>query len=205
MNAQSSRRIEIPFKGDRDYLQGPDLYNALFDFLTEQPGTTLSQIQFIAHDFIRTNSVLLQRFDDPAAIDKHTWPSFIVARIDNVVIAAAARGESENTERREEPYDEGPVRETAEIDGNTIRCRAPFACSPIEQLVSMKKYLLQTMFPEQKVKWVYARSSFATPLDAASSEMAVSCVTKAPGRIYQSNVFCDGNPAGEIYFMGMSL
>ena len=195
----------IAFKGDRPYIQGPDILNRLLAFAAAGVASaSVTDIRFAAHGFIQSNHITMKSFSSLEEIGEGEWPSTLTARIDGEprIVAIKARAPQSAAPLRQ-PFDEGNLQASMLLDGQSILFSAPLPYSLIEVAVSMKKKLMQTIFPDEKVKWVFVRADLKTLPAAVSENVTVTCRTSAPGRIYRSDLAVDGSEIGTLYFIGI--
>jgi hypothetical protein len=196
----------IAFKGDRNYLQGPDIFNRLLAFIaSDVPGAVATDLHFAAHGFIDTNHVVLKSFSSIEEVAEGEWPSTMTATIGGVPHVVAMKGRAPAAhEALRAPYDEATLQKAMELDGELISFSAPLPHSLIEVAVSMKKKLMQTLFPQEKVKWVFVRADLkALPAEISDRVCVTSRTPRAPSRIYRSSLQVDGVDIGTLYFIGI--
>lgn len=195
----------VAFKGDRNYLQGPDIFNRLLAFaMSDAVDAEVIDIRFAAHGFIQTNDVTMRSFSSLEEIGEGEWPSTLTVNVgdEQCIVAMKARAPLSATPVRQ-PFDEASLQAAMQIDGQRILISPPLPHSLIEVAVSMKKKLMQAVFPAEKVKWVFVRADLKALPGTVSENVTITCRTAAPGRIYRSDLAVDGVDLGTLYFIGM--
>ena len=190
-------KVRFQYKGDRDYIQGPDMYN---EMLKPFINNNVCEIGFSAHSFLQEPSGYLCVSDNKQDIDSI---KNIKARMqfrkneDMVWLALLERKNDEPVSRVE--YEEQLVINYCQFgsDGVELLVDRPF--SFIETLVSMKKAMLQRMFEGVEGKWVFTRVDFPQYCNSRSG-LAVKFKHNMNFRLLKSDILVDGNKVGDIYF-----
>ncbi|MES2568555.1 MAG: hypothetical protein V4710_00700 [Verrucomicrobiota bacterium] len=196
----SEFQLQLRFKGARQYLQGPDIYNALCDTLAERGWESLEKIDVVFHKMAAsqlTGRIYLGQ-DVPASEP-------------NVVFRAVSKGQALTVLLEEGgesiagrvPYDEEALvaRTTLDADQKRISVPATPGYSNIEAFVALNKSLLLRSFPEAKGRWLFARLQMAqsfrhTPFE----QFEVRFQGHSNFRITRSVLLGDGRTLGSLYF-----
>ena len=188
--------LDLGFKGDRTYLHGTDMFDALLELL---PG--VSNISLRIHNISRRplDAVVLENGDAGRAGAIAIFSGDFDGEKKTVGLF-----ERSGTPDNRYAYDEADVTARAEIDA-TARYAAMARnanYSFIEQLVALQKALLQSCYTESSVRWYFTRLNIARAYsDFGSMTLRV---TKALGTsLVCSSVSVDGAALGEIYFSGV--
>jgi hypothetical protein len=189
----------IPFKGSRSYLQGPDLLEALLD-MAESEGD-VGSIRFAAHGFIKQNAVELESRPGRAEPPASEWPARLQAEVSGNWRTYLARpAAAPSAERLEKPFDEESLWARCTIEGFRIFLAGQSSFAPIETLVSMKKRLMQTLFPQIDRRWIFVRAQLSGRVPVGTA-FEVDSRTRTPGRLFVSDIAVDGRSCGELHFM----
>lgn len=199
-------RTKVPFKGSRTYLWGPDIYNVLFDHLSSVTTEPLRDLKFVASNFISSNIVELGLFSGGEAVDPKNWPMTLSAQTDAGVISVAVQSAPDaDAATLSIPFDEAPLRATVAVDGGEATAPPFISFTPVEQIVSVNKLLMETIFPEMTglIRWTFARAEFHCTPPVPKRSIRLTCANTQPARIYKSLVEIDDEAIGAIYFMGI--
>lgn len=198
-----SEEFNFSFKGARQYIQGPDIFNECTRFLQEQCSNNFERIEFVIHRMTDSNLV-------PIICEQET-PSQ-----PNALIVAEFSCQAENRHWKiqlqetgnrpngRNPYDESAVVDHCRVDveGRYIvleRGETPY--SVMETLVSMNKALHLQVFPDMAGSWVFCRwSSPRWPLGASLNGVRIQLIQTLGTRLTRAEVSREGNFLGHIYF-----
>ncbi|MGJ0484859.1 MAG: hypothetical protein ACR65R_10030 [Methylomicrobium sp.] len=192
------KQVEFQFKGARNYIQGPDLFNAMIDL--GSPLASLHNIRFIAHQFVdspiceiyvaRTKEELNQISEIHARcqLDVDRTPHWI---------ALKPYG-SDKTGKRGD-YDEARLISYCRLEGEKIRLSRPSPFTFIETIVSMNKHLHHQLFPDVPGKWIFTR----VDLDSGCNErehLELHFKHNMNYRLTKSDILVNGQKLGDLYF-----
>jgi len=193
-------RLALRYKGERDYLHGTDIFDALNELAGVQLAAYVSRIAFR-----RQARHELRVVDTPPASNDE-----IVAE----VVLSALRYEAEPRKwwllesdvpvTQRYAYTEEPITRTCELDAQRRRLckgRDP-AYSLIEELVAAHKHLCNGLVPGEPVRWLFAQLSLCAPLPADAVRVELVNTTLLGGRMAASDIWIDGDKLGNIRFMG---
>jgi hypothetical protein len=185
-------RLELAFKGERDYLQGGDIFNALAALTGARDSVVLQMNKVMRHALdavpvpeggpaVEFNAL----FEYDGAGGRHS-------------IAVVEDGSAEVTSRK--PYDEAAVVADARLSGERIFSPGPSETTFIERAIALNKVLLNARFAPAKIKWWFARLELdRVPISPRSA--GVAFVASVGGRIAKSALEADGDACGFIYFL----
>jgi len=198
-----THKIEFEFKGMRDYIHGPDIFNRL----TRAAGTGhLSKIRCTIHEFVRTPECNLYLFDNKDEL----------AKIKNICaiyqfdeggkrrwIVLTEQGGDASTGGRYE-YDEEPFVSTCRIEneGVSMTQQGPFTF--IENIVAMCKHMHLQFFPEVQGKWIFTRIDLDAICEAREN-LALQLRHNMNYRLTKSDILLDGKKIGNLYFSLVNL
>jgi hypothetical protein len=192
-----TERLNLQFKGDRNYVHGTDIFNQALAWLKLHRGN----VQSIDFSFHRITSCQLcvaigvpPKGIDPVAICSFTAHG---AREKLYVFET----ESKVIERYQYPEEE--IARQLQIDSAARRCvlRGGFARSDIELWVTMAKALHYEVFPLTSKKWWFVRCRYPQYESYAKSLERTLCIVSNFGdKLTRSEIFLNNQIAGEIYF-----
>jgi len=187
--------LQFQFKGNRDYIQGADIFNEL----AHNYGNKINEVSFTIHGFVTTPSCLLYESKLKSEIDAlegiKARASFDLdgeKRYIGIVECA-----SENGARYD--YDESLITKATVIDGDRIRLTSESPYSFIETIVAMNKHYLQNRFEDVAGKWIFTRLELDHVQDARN-ELSIVFRHNMNFRLTKSDVLINDKKVGEIYF-----
>ena len=194
--------LALEFKGEREYVQGPDIFNGMNRALTREFGMRdICDLNFSIHRLTGSNLVLslLKREEEltvqqPVArlafrSGEHAWK--LIANEDRTAVTAR------------KPYSEEPVHccSIFDRDRSALRIEKQLDYSDIELWVSQNKRLLQLLFPDQKGKWLFVKGEFDRYTEASAySYSELHLLHNFNFRLTKSEVIVDGISRGFIFF-----
>jgi hypothetical protein len=198
----TQRTMTLPFIGARDYLHGPDLFEALTGFLDLPPET--GALDYSIHDFIRTNHARLVEVDTPTGLDRAALPTLLIARTPaGPRIAGIGPDPAQHGPRLERPSHEPMLAPLCARKDTVLRAPRLPDLGLLEQAVLMNKLLLSVLLPDLDVRWAFTRAMFTALLPATATHLELICETPRPGRLYRSRLRLDGCDHGTIFFSGI--
>jgi len=198
------KQIDFKYKGERDYIQGPDMFNTLMD--TSKSTAIYSNIHFTIHDFVRTARCQLYVTDNNESLD--TLDDIAVrCQLDIDAIThwlAIAPLANDNTIKERYAYDESEIISLCDMldDGIVLSQLSPF--SFIETIVAMNKHMHQQLFPEVAGKWIFTRIDLPFSCDAREN-LALRLRHNMNYRLTKSDIEFNGKKIGDIFFSLVKL
>ncbi len=195
-------KLALEFKGERDYVQGPDIYNGMNLALIRDFGMRdVRDLSLSIHRMTGSNLILslLQRDEEPVeqrpvarmAFHNESRAWKLIATEDETVVTAR------------KSYNEEPVQRAAIFnrDRSALRVEERLDYSDIELWVSQNKRLLQLMFPERTGKWLFVRGEFSRYTNTSTySYSELRLLHNFNFRLTKSEITVDGISCGFIYF-----
>ena len=200
--------IQVPFKGQRDYVQSADIYDACIPLLGKL--TSLSRggaftTTFIFRSFLRSQMRLLlpdEQTQEQVLGGLSLFGEIFIKTKDTQRVAYMISEQRSITERKQDC--EAELRKYLSLDGGSISCdMTNVNLTPMESAVALTKFLhLDTVNDE--VKWIATRLNFSqTFYDIKCDELKVKIVKNSRGKVTNSDVACDGIVVGNIMFNAM--
>ena len=195
--------LNLMFKGERNYVHGPTIFDETVRLLSEAGYKQLNTVNFLIHKMTNSNLKLVvepyheaARTDDDVAVLKFA--------VDERPMLACIKLRSGTPDKRI-PYDESTVWDRCKIDVATRSIQLlkdGFGASPIEILVSMNKALhLAVLDKPVGTSWVFCRwDSPAWPLPDDLSGMTITLKQTLGTRLTRADVELNGQMLGQIYF-----
>jgi hypothetical protein len=194
-----SRQIEFQFKGTRNYIQGPDIFNAMIG--VGGNATELSNIRFSVHDFVRTPICRIYEGSSKEEInsvqDIRARCQFDVHGISRWLALTQYSGDAASGKRND--YDEARVVSQCRMEGEgvTLVRQSPFTF--VETIVSMNKHMHQQLFPEVAGKWIFTRIDLQNGC-VAQEKLALQFRHNMNYRLTKSDILADDKKIGDLYF-----
>lgn len=194
----NGKRLNLEFKGSRNYIQGPDIYNAVLAMLEVEANEQLFAIDFAFHRMASSN---LEMFagDPPEGGDPVAVCVFTVSGKKERVYVL----EIDEPIAGRRPYPEDEIIRGLDIDLDARSCSllGTPSYSDIEVWVAMTKALHQKAFPELKGKWLFVRGRF-DKYERASASTDRRLVIKAcfNNKLTRSEAILSGEKVGDIFF-----
>ena len=192
------RRLNLQFKGDRTYLQGPDMFNETLRWLTSTAGAELKDIDFSFHRLAHRQ--LTATADTPRSDSN---PVAVCAFTVNDVRRKVYLVETDQPVTGRYPYPEDEIVRPLDIDHDRHSgvLRGPTPYSEIEVWVAITKALHMSTLPDRKGKWLFVRGRLPKFVHKAHApERTLTIAAGLGGRLTRTEVLLDGVTAGEIYF-----
>lgn len=145
--------LNFNFKGERNYIQGPDVYNALIPLIDQDncKNFDLSFHQIMTQNILLTNEV-------PKKLeDLYFMCKFQQSSIERQIYGIK-NTKSKPTQRY--PYPEEQILENAKIDFNhhTIALNKATNFSFMEEIIALNKFLLQAIIQKETPgKWYFSK------------------------------------------------
>lgn len=194
-----SQDVLMRFKGDRSYIQGPDIFNLMMDVAKAQEQAT--NVRFSVHGFVctpRGRILFMESMKEFSGIanlkarcqfdldGKTHWLGLI-------------EGSDEDNTGERYPYNEELIIKECRLEGETIQLEAVSPFTFIESIVAMNKHLLQKLFPDATGKWIFTRLDLAR-ISAAHEGIRLKFVSNLNFRLTKSEVWVGDDKLGDIYF-----
>jgi len=195
-----SRRIEFRLKGERSYVQGPDIVEAAMqEALRAEAGAPVSNLVFEMNRMTARNLDLVLDGARPGAAGA-------VARFSFETGGVTRRGilvERDDAPGERRAYDERELRAHCLTDASARRIVLQGA-SPLggtETLVAMTKTLHLALYPGAAGQWLFARLEAPRwPLPAAADGLEIALAGAVGTRLTKSAARLRGETFAWIYF-----
>ncbi len=192
--------LEFKFKGNRNYVHGPDMYTIIFEKISSTfPKYKLKSIKLFMHQFASKQCVLnFGTYDEK--IDK---PKNAVAEVIAVTDNGKIHGWLEETDHLIESkyeFDESRIERLCKMERNKISIEGECGYSPVEVVTSMTKQLHYSLFPSDD-KWVITRIDLKRSfIESDSANLVIENKHNLDNRLTKSEIFSSGELIGYIYF-----
>jgi hypothetical protein len=200
--------LEMCFKGQRDYLQGADIFNALSKALTGAAAKNASRPFTLAmHNFSHHQCDLLMS----GGADGGNRLPMPESRIADFTLGAGSDeavgwlSESERPVKCRYPFDENEIAQRCILAEKEIVFSGQSAYTPMDILVSISKQLHLTLFPAAKGRWIFTKLQVDYLLLPQDTDgLRVKFLQNFNNRLTKSSLWKCAEPLGYIFFSLMN-
>jgi len=184
-------KLKLCFKGDRNYVQGPDIVSAL---LKEMESRLITNIDLKFNGIASTQLDLVDGDTNEQAKVNIRWFENGQERIYQLI------ENGKPIDCRFE-YDEEQIiqRTKLDLDSQSIVLQQPTGYTLCENFVAMNKFLLQSLFPDVQGKWYFTRLE-QNGLIIENASITVKLIKNFNFRLVKSDVLVENTVIGSIYF-----
>ncbi|MBV1916146.1 MAG: hypothetical protein KUG72_12220 [Pseudomonadales bacterium] len=183
--------LSFCFKGNRSYIHGTDIMNALLDYFE---GKDVTKIDVKFHGVSSCNLKLIAGNELPNA--KVNVSLFV----DNEEKLFQMVENGKEIDCHYE-YDEGSLISQCQLDldNQQIHQSGVTGYSFYENFVAMNKHLLQSLYPEKQGKWYFTRIEQAKQIND-DALITVKLTKNFNFRLTKSDILLKGEKLGSVYF-----
>jgi len=196
--------LDLCFKGQRTYIQGGDIYNALTAILLEKLAyQNINKIDFSLHN-MSAKSLYCELTSDFNKDEAQSILSFYENDTKHHLVVY----ESDKTIDSRYDYPEEEITKACGInpETKTIELKAKLRFTDIEIIVAMNKALLEKLFPESRGNWLFTRLQLNSLISKREAQdFNLELTHNLGGKLLKSKVRVDGLDAGFIYFSPKEL
>jgi hypothetical protein len=189
--------LPLPFKGNRTYLHGTDMYDGILAALDTKSFSIDGPLRFRINR-IAQNAVDVLAFEAGETV---TRPRNGVASL-TIGGAAAFLVESDRDIEDRVAYDDNATDANVQISGDSIRLSAAEGLTAIEAIVAITRSLHRTALPSSKKRWMFTGLDLIRPLKPTdASDCTVTIETRLGVSLTKSAIVPSASgPLGHIYF-----
>lgn len=193
-------QLSTPYKGNRHYIQGGDLFNtaqATAEKVTGVKDAYISRLSFTRFAYRQCELVI-----DPDRVMSGAKPMGEGAfRLPDGTdqVFFLYEGEVEPTERR--PYDEEGMVAPATFKDNSATLDGPIQYSSIEAIIALTKVLNYRLAVPKAGKWVFGKIELNQSLPSIENILIITRTKSVPGRFSINEIIIDGVTVGTIQFI----
>ena len=185
--------IQVPFKGNRDYLHSTDIYNQIFTLFPKIECLELSFFKRLTHP-IRIETL-------SAPFDKANLDAYVELSFGNQRNSFGLFQDKDQLIQERIPYDENLVVAESKVETRVIYLDSVFKFTPIEVVVALNKRLLSKVLSSE-IKWALTRLQITSPLIHGQYKLVLE---KNLGfRLTKTAIYIDNIHYGYIYFSDFS-
>ncbi|WP_370213844.1 hypothetical protein [Roseovarius sp.] len=193
-----TKTLDIPLKGSRDYIQGPDLFNAAFETLAAEAGGPSGDFEIAFHRMAHRQVELIWDTED---VPNNAFA--LGSRANNGIRARYWMREIETPLSDRQPYPEDEIVAQMRFDEalSEAYLGTAFPYSDMEVWVSMIKALHQRRFADAAGKWVFARAKLkAYELTHAPAPLRVALAATLGTKLTRNEVYLNDEKIGDVFF-----
>lgn len=191
-------KLTVPFKGKRNYIQGPDLYNFIFQGLKAD---SVRELRFAVHSFIETSHLVRYSTEDykmtPTYSSAPVKSTFF--RNGKMVYRYIVPDETQPVRTDRIEYNEALILENCRFAENAIISCGESPYTFMETVVSMNKILLGKQYPDLTGKWIFNKAEMAYLCNEVR-DLKVKLFQNVGFRLFKSKVFRGSEFLGHLYF-----
>ncbi len=193
--------LSFQFKGNRKYVQGPDIFDAAIEIICNYfDKTKITFVKYAAHNMLHQNAdlVITDEFDPK---EYSFFNSVITFNQDNTKYYAIVIQNNELIDGAVE-YSEDVVRNLSEINNDMIVFKNKLNDSLTEIIVSMNKYYLQQNITESG-KWIVTKFDYINLTsieDIKDRVISLQLKNNFNNLLTKSTIRVDGEVIGNLYF-----
>ena len=192
--------LQLCFKGERDYLQGADIYQAVVDAIRGELREPVGGMRMAIRRFFgRQPDLLWMDSPEPSARPES-------AVVDYTVDLPARRSggwlvESGRPVECRLLFDEARIALQCAYSDRRVGVAGELGFLPIEVLVAMTKQLHQRNLPAPTGRWIFTRIELKRLLRRSdASALSVTLEENLHNRLTRSSIVAGGEAIGSIYF-----
>jgi hypothetical protein len=189
-------KLTFNYKGQRDYVQGPDILEIAINELRKD-FEDISNIRYSAHNWIRNNAKMIISkssldINGDSVITFNSGSNEYIAYINDDKVPIIERN----------PYSEDIIVNKSIIIDKEIKFKNILDYSFSEIIVSMNKYFLQqyTKIPQ---KWIVTKIEYDRIIDKneyLGKEIKLLLQSNLNNKLTRSLIFIEDNIVGKLYF-----
>lgn len=186
----------MKYKGEREYLHGTDLYQAILAFfLKKEEGGYIKKLAF--RDFARNQcDISLHRtIEDKKLICHGIWA---MPNSQNIAFYVYESGRSVFDRY---PYNEDDVCSGFQIEPNIIKNLYQSQYTLMENIIALTKLWHYRTFPLASGKWVFGQLSSTSKIFNEGKEIKILNKQNIPNKFTRNEVFIDNENVGEVRFI----
>jgi hypothetical protein len=195
------RSLHFRFKGERTYVHGTDIYNAIVNAVAaEFAGRRLTDLRVTFHAFIhRPCCTLFITPDKEESEALGRCPVHWVMHVDDTVTYLKLEESEEQAPEHYEryPYDEARLLRRCQRQGREMRLCSSSPYTFIETVVAMNKALLRELYSDAPGRWAFTRLELDEPYDFTED---LNVTLERPGRLQMSALRYREKKLGNLYF-----
>lgn len=192
--------LRLCFKGERNYLQGGDLCNAVMEAVSGSSVGEAVRFQLAFHRFIAKQPDIVWLEGEKTS----SRPENVAAEFAVNGSLGKASGWLVETDREVDcrvPFDEERIALHCAYDGESVSILGESGYLPIEVAVSMTKQLHNRMLPSSAGRWIFTRLDVSRLFQSGdAAALTIKLQENLYGRLTKSEIKVHGEAIGHIFF-----
>lgn len=195
------RPLDFAFKGERNYVQGADIYYGIVnEIATLWDRALISDFRLSCHSFARNNCDLIIAEPGDSLPQTEDIVATISFKAGTRTVQAALRDNLQKITTRT-LFDEKSIEEICVIKEKSIIILDKSKYLPMEVVISMTKQLHTALFPSKDKRWIFTKAEFAQPIEEADAQnLQISLLHNFNNALTKSAVLSEAKKIGNIYF-----
>ncbi len=191
--------LDFCFKGSRNYIQGPDIFDAVIASISNE-FNTIRDIKYSAHEMLHKNATMYIT----NKVIKSNYPviNSVVNFIGDDVKYYAVVCENDKPIECSVDYSEKIVENNSKISNNSIFFKNVLSDSYTEIVVSMNKHFLNQTVKEEG-KWIVTKFDYFELINTKSiknKEIKLELLQNFNNKLTKSLLLLDDKEVGHLYF-----
>ncbi|WP_424963020.1 hypothetical protein [Ekhidna sp.] len=190
-----NKELTFQFKGERNYIQGPDIFDLSMNFLADEY-PSIVRTRYSAHKMLHSNADII--VTDERIKEYHSLISF-ESNGDSRIAYIIGNNKSVKDRRI---FDETKIWSGVKMSEDQISRALMKEHSLSELAVSLMKKLCQETIDSQ-IKWIVTKIEFKNYNEVAESSysiMTIKITSSHKGRLAKSLIICDDKVIGQLLF-----
>lgn len=187
--------LDIPLRGDRDYMHLPDIATALTSKFFGENYSRLFFSKLVLRSPIRSKPKLILDYEEPPvnALGECLWISTSQESVRGCLVES-------NLEARTTPYSEDPIRSSIDQDAreNVVTCRVVDGYSPIQVGVAVMKLMCQQRVGTAGSRFSASVLSLSEALPATGTAIRFTMKRMIGSRHFVGLLEVDGQEIGRL-------
>lgn len=199
MSFQNKYQLNLQYKGQRNYIHGSDIYNAINNVasqLTNKNRAFVSNLAF--HRFAKKDCdlCLVQPLEKKDYVAKGNIKDIQGNDLQQFWIV-----ESDRDPVGRYDYDEKAIINLALIKDQEIILQEKTDYTPIEETIALTKSLHYKLFPDISGKWVFGQLDLVRPFSVKRNNLRIELKSAKSNRFTMSKIYEDDEFVGNIRFI----
>ena len=197
--------VNFAFKGNRNYVQGADIYSAALRIACELWGRYPDEVMCAFHNLLKSQGIFRLRSGVKGASSKDVYARFVFRFGESKhELVLNATNQPISVTR---PNDEKNVLRFSEMSTKSIRMIVRDDYSYIEQIIAMTKRLHHVVYTDVHDKWLFTKLHIKdriAPEDYCESALEIRAERKVQNILSQCSIFVNDLPVGHIFYSAVS-
>jgi hypothetical protein len=193
--------VNFVFKGNRNYVQGGDIYLEAIGIARELWGRYPDEVTGTFHKLLKSQGIFRLRSGEKGASSEDVYARFVFRLGESKhELVLNATNQPISVIR---PYDEEDVLRFSEISTKSIRMIVRSDYSYLEQIIAMTKKLHHVVYTDVHDKWLFTKlhvKDRIDPEDYRESAMEIRAERKVQNILSQCSIFVNDLPVGHIFY-----